>query len=139
MLASAKHLFKNRFQNGSHDWIFMHDNDPKHTSLLVRKQLADWGIIVLDWSAQFPDLYPIENLRSSVQEHHKYTLSLKSSVSQTVRVSHVKIDTHAQNDTRNPNFQSYLVSLVPINVLVWVTKHILFALKKYAAGNLAIS
>lgn len=43
-------------------WIFQHDNDPKHTSKLVKSYLEQEGVTVLPWPAQSPDLNPIENL-----------------------------------------------------------------------------
>lgn len=52
-------------------WNFMHDNDPKHTSKLVKQWLLDQRIDVLPWPAQSPDLNPIENLWNDVEEHIK--------------------------------------------------------------------
>lgn len=43
-------------------FVFMHDNDPKHTSLLVKNYLQESKVEVLPWPAQSPDLNPIENL-----------------------------------------------------------------------------
>lgn len=43
-------------------FVFMQDNDPKHTAKKTREFLSDSNILMLDWPPQSPDLNPIENL-----------------------------------------------------------------------------
>lgn len=41
--------------------IFQQDNDPKHTSKVVKNYLNNKGIRVMEWPSQSPDMNPIEN------------------------------------------------------------------------------
>ena len=41
--------------------IFQQDNDPKHTSAMASKWFENQEFGVLTWSAQSPDLNPIEH------------------------------------------------------------------------------
>ena len=59
---SANNLRQSAAKTGLNDYIFMYDNDPKHTSRLVKIYLNEEKIKVLDWSAQSPDLNPIEHV-----------------------------------------------------------------------------
>ena len=43
-------------------WVFQQDNDPKHTSKVVKEWLNQARIKVLEWPFQSPDLNPIKNM-----------------------------------------------------------------------------
>ncbi|EIE89016.1 hypothetical protein G6F46_007667 [Rhizopus delemar] len=46
----------------TNQFIFMQDNDPKHTAKVVAKWLNEQEFYVMKWPPQSPDLNPIENM-----------------------------------------------------------------------------
>ena len=43
-------------------YVSLQDNDPKHVSRLLKHWISDQDFDVMDWSAQSPDMNPIEPL-----------------------------------------------------------------------------
>ena len=60
-----EHLFKdaNKMQIED-DYYFQHDNDPKHTSKIVKNWLAEKEVQTIHWPSCSPDLNPIDNMWS---------------------------------------------------------------------------
>ena len=65
----------------SHDWIFQHDNDPKHRAAIVANWLNKNSIERLHWPLFLPDLNSIEQLWDEVSNDglRKSNLKVKTS------------------------------------------------------------
>ena len=74
------------------NWIFQHDNDPKHTSKLVKEWLLYRTPKTLDHPPQSPDLNPIEHLWEHLDRQiRKRTISSKTDLKKAITEEWYKI------------------------------------------------
>lgn len=55
-----------RKMNIADQFLFMQDNDPKHTAGVTKRYFQNTAINLLEWPAQSADLNPIENIWSTL-------------------------------------------------------------------------
>ncbi len=67
MLPSADKLY------GDADFIFQQDLAPAHTAKGTKSWFNDYGVTMLDWPANLPDLNPIDNLWDVVKRKMRDT------------------------------------------------------------------
>lgn len=74
------------------DWIFQQDNDPKHTSKLLKQWFSASNVRVLSWPSQSPDLNPIEHLWEKLDRQvRKHTYSNKVTLFKSLKKEWGKI------------------------------------------------
>jgi transposase len=99
-LIRAAHRF---FPSGQ--WWLLHDNDPKHTSGLVRDWCHNNGVSELDFPPYSPDLNPIENVWSDWKRRvHARNASTMDELKQYMQ---------EEWDATNPSFLAKLVNSMP--------------------------
>ena len=57
-----------KFEKEAEEWVFQHDNDPKHTNKSIVKWFNDHAITILQGSPQSPDMNPIKCLWNEVDQ-----------------------------------------------------------------------
>ena len=75
-------------QGDPDNFVFQHDNDPKHTARSTNQFLNDSGLNVFQWPAQSPYINPIEHLWDELDRNIPHTArknleSLRSGLVQT--------------------------------------------------------
>jgi transposase len=74
-------------------WHFLHDNDPKHTSGVVKEWLHNSGVSVLDFPPYSPDLNPIENLWCTMQRAvEKHAATTMEELQEVIAAEWDKVD-----------------------------------------------
>jgi transposase len=79
------------------EFIFQHDNDPKHTSKVAKNYLNNVNIVLLDWPSQSPDLNPIENLWKHLKDKLAESFEKASSLDhlfELVKQNWEEVDVH---------------------------------------------